>query len=299
MELPPEGHEPVMLRETLELLSPRAGGVAADCTAGRAGHALAIARLLGPDGLLIALDVDPANLEYARRRLEAAPCPVRCFHASFAELDDVLASSGIKSLDAILADLGPSTNQFFDPRYGLSFAQDMPLDMRLDPRLSQTAADVLRSLSEKQLADVLYGLAQERYARRIARRICAEIGRGLPITTTGRLAEIVRGAMPHAGRGKIDPCTRTFLALRAYVNREAENLRALLEAGPRLLAPGGRMAVISFQSTEDRLVKQAFRALARSGVAELLTPKPLRPTEEEAARNPRSRSALLRAIVKR
>ena len=299
MELPDAGHEPVLLRETMEMLALRPGMVVADCTVGRGGHALAIAERIGPDGLLIALDVDPANLEFARGRLEGMPCRMRFFHANFAELEDVVAATGVQAVDAILADLGPSTNQFFERRYGLSFAEDMPLDMRLDPRIPHTAADVLKTLSEKELADVLYELAQERYARRIARRICGEIRSGLPITTTGRLAQVVRSVIPRRGATRIDPCTRTFLALRAYVNREVENLKVLLEKGPQLLAAGGRMVVISFQSTEDRLVKQAFRALQKSGTAEILTRKPVRPAEAETARNPRSRSALMRAIRKR
>jgi len=206
---------------------------------------------------------------------------------------------GINGVDAILADLGISTNQLFDARYGLSFAQPMPLDMRIDPRLRQTAADLIHSLKEPQLADVLYELAQERYSRRIARNI-VEARRVSPITTTERLADLVRQA--YASRGgsheRIDPATRTFLALRMAVNQEIPNLRALLEEAPGFLGEGGKLAIISFQSTEDRLVKQAFRSAEQTGRVKILTNKPICPTEAEAFANPRSRSAKLRVIEK-
>jgi len=268
-----------------------------DCTLGRGGHSQAIAQLLGPSGLLIALDADPRNLEFARQRLKDIPCPIRFFHANFAELSDVLALAGIEKVDAILADLGLSTNQLFDPHYGLSFAQPMPLDMRIDPRTARTAADWVNSMKEEDLANVLYQLAQERYSRRIARKI-VEARRISPINTTDRLAELVRSAIPLQGFGpkQIDPATRTFLALRMAVNGEVANLEALLDEAPRRLKIGGRLAVISFQSTEDRKVKQAFRSVEQAGLAKVLTPKPVTPTEAEVARNPRSRSAKLRAI---
>jgi 16S rRNA (cytosine1402-N4)-methyltransferase len=175
----------------------------------------------------------------------------------------------------------------------------MPLDMRLDPRLKRTAADLVNQLREEELADVLYNLAQEHYSRRIARKI-GEARRISPITTTGRLADVVRSAIPRRGGApeKIDPATRTFLALRMQVNAEMESLQALLKDGLRLLAPGGRMAVISFQSMEDRLVKQAFRSAEQAGDVRILTKKPVTPADEELARNPRSRSAKLRAVEK-
>jgi 16S rRNA (cytosine1402-N4)-methyltransferase len=297
------GHDPVLMRETLAALDMRAGQTVVDCTLGRAGHASAVARLLGPEGLLVGLDVDPRNLEFARERLRAAPCRVRLFHANFAELREVLAEVGTSHVDAILADLGLSTNQLFDPHYGLSFAQAMPLDMRIDPRLSRTAADLVNTMREDDLANVLYELAQERYSRRIARNIAAA-RRVSPINTTDRLAELVRSAIPKRGGApeKIDPATRTFLALRIAVNREVENLAALLEQAPRALRPpgndsarGGRLAVISFQSTEDRRVKQAFRSAEQAGLLKVLTKKPLSPADDELAANPRSRSAKLRA----
>jgi 16S rRNA (cytosine1402-N4)-methyltransferase len=295
MDLPPTGHQPVLLDQVLDLVQPKAAATLIDCTLGRGGHAIALAKRLGPHGLLIGLDVDPRNLEYAQQRLADAPCRVRLFHANFAELDQVVREIGEPGVHAILADLGLSTNQLFDPEYGLSFSEPMKLDMRIDPRTSENAADLLNRLTEKDLANVLYELAQERWSRRIARKI-AEARRTSPITTTERLAEIVRSAIParHGRREKIDPATRTFLALRMKVNRELENLRALLETAPQLLTRGGRLAIISFQSMEDRMVKQAFRFAEQTGIARVITKKPITPTDSEITANPRSRSAKLR-----
>jgi len=303
METPASGHDPVLIRETLEYLRPQNGQTIVDCTLGRAGHASLIAARLGPDGLLIGCDVDPRNLEFAQSRLAALsvpPCRIRLFHANFAELGEVLAAAGIASVDGILADLGLSTNQLFDPHYGLSFAQPMPLDMRIDPRLTVTAATLVNSMKEADLADLLFDLAQEHFSRRIARKI-GDARRLSPITTTDRLAEICRSAIPSKRGGspeKIDPATRTFLALRMAVNREVQNLSALLALAPAALAPEGRLAVISFQSTEDRLVKQAFRSAEQTGLVKILTKKPLSPAPDELASNPRSRSAKLRAAQK-
>jgi 16S rRNA (cytosine1402-N4)-methyltransferase len=297
--IPPTGHEPVLLREVLELLDPRPGQVMVDCTLGRGGHARAIAERLGAGGLLIGLDADPRNLRYAAERLKEAPCPTRLFHANFAELPAVLKEVGQKGVDGILADLGLSTNQLFDDAYGLSFARDMPLDMRIDPRERRTAADLVNRMSEEDLANVLYELAQERYSRRIARKI-GEARRVSPIISTERLADLVRQAIPKRGGApeRIDPATRTFMALRMAVNREMENLGALLSEAPALLKAGGRMAVISFQSMEDRAVKQAFRSAEQTGFLRLVTKKPLCATEAEVAANPRSRSAKLRVAQK-
>ena len=299
MDLPPTGHDPVLLREVLSLLNPQPAQTFVDCTLGRAGHASAHAQNHGKRGLLIGLDVDPHNLAFAKERLADAPCEVRLFHANFAELEDVLAATGTPRVDAILADLGPSTNQLFDDRYGLSFSQDMPLDMRIDPRITRTAADVVNTTSEKDLANVLYELAQERYSRRIAGKI-GEARRLSPITSTQRLAELVRSAIPKRGGApeKIDPATRTFLALRMAVNREMENLAALLEQAPKHLNQRGRLGVISFQSMEDRLVKQAFRSAQETGVFTIITKKPVSPADDELAQNPRSRSAKLRVAEK-
>jgi 16S rRNA (cytosine1402-N4)-methyltransferase len=297
--LPASGHDPVLLAEVLDLLNIGPGKVIVDGTTGRGGHSLEIAQRLGPTGQLICLDADPRNLNFARERLAGVPCPVRFFHANFAELDEVLKAAGLDRIDGLLADLGISTNQLFESDYGMSFSVDMPLDMRVDPRLEKTAAELVNHLREEDLANVLYELAQERCSRRIARKI-GEARRLSPIITTGRLADLVRLAIPRRGGApeKIDPATRTFLALRMAVNQELENLAALLKTVPLFLQPGGRFVVISFQSMEDRLVKQAFRSLEASGTCEILTPRPISPAAEELARNPRSRSSKLRAVTK-
>jgi 16S rRNA (cytosine1402-N4)-methyltransferase len=300
--VPNNGHEPVLLDAVLQNLAPNPGQTFIDCTLGRGGHSLEIARRLAPSGVILALDADPRNLEFARQRLKEAPCRIRFFHANFAELPEVIEAAESGPVDGILADLGLSTNQLFDPQYGLSFSQPMPLDMRIDPRTRQTAADLVNHLPEEELANVLYQLAQERYSRRIARKI-VEARRISPINTTDRLAGLVRSAIPsrpitrrrrHEGTAEIDPATRTFLALRIKVNQELANLQSLLQEAPRFLKRGGRLAVISFQSTEDRQVKQAFRSAQQSGLLKVMTPKPLCPTDTEIAANPRSRSAKLR-----
>ena len=297
--VPVAGHDPVLLRETLQFLPLSSPQVLVDCTLGRAGHASAYAKLLAPDGLLIGLDVDPRNLEFAQARLADAPCRARLFHANFAELRDVLGELNLTHVDGILADLGVSTNQLFEAPYGLSFSQPMPLDMRLDPHIRRSAADLVNHLREDDLANVLYNNAQERYSRRIAKKI-GEARRVSPITTTDRLADIVRSALARRGGApeKIDPATRTFLALRMEVNQEMQNLESLLKQGPGFLAKGGRMAVISFQSMEDRVVKQAFRSAEQAGLVASLTKKPISPADDETAVNPRSRSAKLRAVEK-
>jgi len=298
-DLPPFGHEPVLAAEVLELLTPQPGQIFVDCTVGRGGHSLLLAQRLGPRGLLLCVDADPRNLEFARSRLAGSECQIRFFHANFAELEDVLAAAGVKSVNGLLADLGVSTNQLFEPEYGMAFRKTMRLDMRIDPRIEKTAADLVNFLPEPELANVLYQLAQERYSRRIARKI-GQARTIEPITTTDRLAELVRSAIPARGGApqRIDPATRTFLALRMAVNRESENLAALLKTGPTLLQPGGRAAVISFQSTEDRMVKQAFRSAEQIGFLKVLTKKPTSPTSQEIDRNPRSRSAKLRVAEK-
>ncbi len=295
MELPAHGHDPVLFAEVLRLIDPKPGQTIVDCTVGRAGHASGLAERIGKAGTLIGIDADPQNLEFAQSRLASAPCAVRLFHANFAELPDVMSAAHISGAAAILADLGLSTNQFLDSRSGFSFAKNMPLDMRIDPRQTQTAAEIVNKMPEKELANVLYELAQERYSRQIARKL-AHARRTSPITSTERLAELVRSAIPKR-RGspeKIDPATRTFLALRMKVNREMENLAVLLEQAPRFLKSGGRLAVISFQSMEDRAVKQAFRSAEQTRLLKILTKKPLTPTEQELSANPRARSAKLR-----
>lgn len=291
------GHDPVLLGPVLELLKPVPGEVFVDCTAGRGGHTLALAQRLGPTGTVLALDVDPDNLAYARQRLAQAGPAATCrwFHANFAEVDDVLEEAGITHVDGLLADLGVSTNQLLDRHHGLSFTTEGPLDMRLDPRIKRAAADLLAELSEKQIADLLYQNSDERFAFKIARKI-VQTRLAEPIRTTGQLARLVRSVVP-ARPGQIDPATRTFQALRMAVNQEHESLEDLLAVIPEIMKPGGRAALISFHSGEDRLVKQATRQWAADGRCELLNRKPLEPDEQEMQRNPRSRSAKLRAVL--
>jgi 16S rRNA (cytosine1402-N4)-methyltransferase len=303
IDLPQSGHEPVLLEEVLTLLIPNSEISSpltiVDCTLGRAGHSRAIAHRLSPQSLLIGIDADPRNLSFAAEQLKSAPCTVRLFHANFSQIAEVLREAKIPRVDGILADLGISTNQLFDPSYGMSFDRPMPLDMRLDPDLPENAADLVNRLPEDQLANVLYELAQERWSRRIARKI-VEARRVCPIKDTEALAELVRSAIPRRGGApeRIDPATRTFLALRMAVNGEMNNLARLLKDAPGLLASHARMAVISFQSMEDRAVKQAFRSMEQTGVGKLVTHKPVSPSETEIARNPRSRSAKMRVIEK-
>ncbi|MBC8106948.1 MAG: 16S rRNA (cytosine(1402)-N(4))-methyltransferase RsmH [Anaerolineae bacterium] len=304
MPFEPVGHDPVLMNEVLDALALKPGQAIIDCTLGRGGHSRAVGERLGKDGLLVGLDVDPRNLAFANERLKVLECQVRLFEANFAQIDEVFQKLDRPAVDGILADLGLSTNQLFDEHYGLSFATPMPLDMRIDPNLSQSAADLVNKMPESDLANVLYELAQERHSRRIARKI-AEARRISPIHTTDRLADLVRSAIPRGPKGNtrrsretIDPATRTFLALRMKVNRETENLERLLERAPRILRSGGRLAVISFQSTEDRMVKQAFRSAEQTGLMRVLTSRPVSPTDDEIARNPRSRSAKLRVVEK-
>lgn len=299
MELPSTGHDPVMLREVLEHLAPQPGQTLVDCTVGRGGHAEALARAVAPTGTVIGLDYDPRNLDFARQRL--ADLPVRLFHANFYELDDALEEAGIERVDGILADLGISTNQLFEEAYGLSFTNNVPLDMRLDPRSRTSAKTIVNTWDEERIANLLYQLADERFSRRIARKI-VETRKRSPINTTEHLAELVRSVVPQQrGRGRsteIDPATRTFLALRMAVNGEMQNLERLLKLAPTLLKPGGKIAIISFHSTEDRMVKQAFRSAEQTGQLKVVTSKPLTPSDSETQSNPRSRSAKLRVAEK-
>lgn len=297
------GHVPVLPREVLELLDPKPGEVVLDCTLGRGGHASLITPRLAPNGRYIGLDVDPTNLEFSRERLKAAPVQTDLVHANFAQARQVLDRLGIERVDCVLADLGFASNQMSDPVRGFSFAAEGPLDMRLDPTLSATAADLVNKLPERDLADLIYRYGEERLSRKIARKIADERQRAPILTTTGLAALVRRAYGPAAsGRSKIDPATRTFMALRIAVNQELGALERLLEAIPGLVGNvggnfrGGRVAIISFHSLEDRLVKHAFADLHRQGLATRLTRKPVVAQEDERRDNPRSRSAKLRAI---
>jgi len=273
----------------------RAGGTYVDCTLGLAGHAEGIARLLGPEGHLIGFDRDPEALELARARLgrvceelgSQAP-KVTLVGEAFSSIAEHVQPA---SVDGLLADFGVSSIQFGEARRGFSFQADGPLDMRMDTRRGPTAAQVVNEASERELADLIYTYGEERRSRRIARAIA----RGRLITTTGQLARIVASAAPSMKQERIHPATRTFQALRIYVNRELDEIRALLEAAPKLLKPSARLVAISFHSLEDRIAKDSLREGAQKGIWEILTRKPVTAGGEEMERNPRSRSAKLRA----
>ncbi len=287
-------HEPVMTAEVLRVLEPRRGGLFVDCTTGLGGHSLAL--LDAGATRVIGLDRDPDALELASKRLAAFADRVELVHSDYRQLAQVLDSRGITAVSGILADLGVSSMQFDTEGRGFSFRRDEPLDMRMDRTQGPTAADLLADAEEEDLANVIFQFGEERHSRRIARAIVRR--RDVePITTTGRLAEIVRRAVPVRGYQRIDPATRTFQALRIWVNRELEDLDTFLQEAARRLTAGARFVVITFHSLEDRIVKHTFRALATAGEAwQVLTRKPIGPGDEEVARNPRARSAKLRAI---
>lgn len=301
---PDHGHEPVLLRQTLELLAPGPDMTIVDGTIGRGGHAEAIVTRMQHSGTYVGFDRDKANLEYAAARLGAldnaqqGPTLHLC-HDSFANARIRLTHLDIDTADRLLADLGFASTQVNDASRGLAFAADGPLDMRLNvSEPTPTAADLIAQLPEKELADVIYRYGEERLSRKIARKIT--LARQVqPITTTRQLADLVRRAYGPAGdRQRIHPATRTFQALRIAVNGELDALAELLKALPDLLKPQGVAVIISFHSLEDRPVKQRFAELERLGVGQRLTRKPIRPDDSEVALNPRSRSARLRAFVR-
>ena len=293
-------HVPVLLKEAIDFLNVRRGGTYIDATVGLGGHSYEIAKRLGAPGHLIGLDKDPAALEVARVKLEgSAGVPpanadwpkVKLLRCSFAEVGERFAKNFV---DGILADIGVSSLQLSDAARGFSFQAEGPLDMRMDPQSERTAEQVVNHLDERELADVIYEFGEERRSRRIARAIV----RSRPIRSTAHLADVISAAARsmNSEQRRIHPATRTFQALRIFVNRELDDLKALLEAVPRILKPGGRVVVISFHSLEDRIVKDAFR---EGGIKykhfRVLTKKPVTASEEEQDRNPRARSAKLRA----
>jgi 16S rRNA (cytosine1402-N4)-methyltransferase len=287
-------HVPVLTSEVLRQLQPERGGLFVDCTAGLGGHAAAL--LAAGASRLIGLDRDQEALSRARETL--APWSDRCelVHADYRSIVAVLDSLRIPYVDGALADLGVSSMQFDEPGRGFSFARDEPLDMRMDRSGGDTAADLVGRASEEDLASAIFQYGEERFSRRIARAI-VHARRETPIETTGRLASIVRRVVPRRGYMRIDPATRTFQALRIWVNRELEGLDAFLVGAARRLLANARLAVMTFHSLEDRIVKHTFRALERGGAAlvKVLTKKPIVPTDAEVAQNPRARSAKLRA----
>ncbi|MGA7341303.1 MAG: 16S rRNA (cytosine(1402)-N(4))-methyltransferase RsmH [Terracidiphilus sp.] len=286
-------HVPVLFEVALDFLRIRPDGTYADCTLGLAGHAEGIARRLGPAGRLIGFDRDPEALELAQARLDRV-CGEMASQAPQVTLIGEAFSSIARrvepaSLDGLLADFGVSSLQFDQARRGFSFQADGPVDMRMDTRSGPTAGQVVNEMSERELANLIYEYGEERRSRTVARAIV----RGRPVTSTGQLARIVASAVPPMKH--LHPATRTFQALRIYVNRELEEIRALLEAAPQLLKPSARLVVISFHSLEDRIAKDSIREGARQGIWNVLTRKPVTAGEQEIELNPRSRSAKLRA----
>jgi len=287
------GHVPVLLQIAIDFLAVKRGGTYIDATVGLAGHSCEIAKLLGAPGHLIGFDKDPAALERARVNLQPPPGregdwpKVELIHASFSEVQQQAAGS----IDGLLADVGVSSLQLNDPERGFSFQAEGPLDMRMNPESERTAEQVVNHMGEKELANVVYEFGEERRSRRIARAIV----RARPIRSTAHLAEVVSVAARTMKSHGIHPATLTFQGIRIFVNRELDDLRELLSAAPRLLKPGGRVVVISFHSLEDRIVKDALRDGSKAGVYNVLTKKPVTATNAEVYRNPRSRSAKLRA----
>lgn len=285
-----------MVAEVLRHLEPARGGTFLDCTVGLGGHAAAV--LAAGASRLIGLDRDPSALVLAQQTLERFGDRVSLMHADFRQFDEVLDAASVGGVDGVLADLGVSSMQLDDAGRGFSFRRDEPLDMRMDQSQGQTVAEALRDIGETALADIIFRFGEERHSRRIARAI---VGARRPVETTGELADIVRRSIPRKGYSRIDPATRTFQALRVWINQELDGLDAFVASATRRLNPGGRLVVLTFHSLEDRIVKHQLRALQADADARVLirTKRPDVPTEEEVARNSRSRSAKLRAASRR
>jgi 16S rRNA (cytosine1402-N4)-methyltransferase len=287
-------HVPVLVRETLDFLNVRAEGIYIDATLGGGGHGQEILKRLG-SGRLLGLDRDPRALEAAGIRLAGFGEKLTMQHGNFAQIDALHAASGLPLADGVIADLGLSSIQLDDPSRGFSFSQPGPLDMRMDPGSETTAADFVNHADERELADIFFKLGEERHSRRIARAIV----KARPYRLTTELAQVVTRAVPsRTGLHQIHPATRSFMALRLAVNGELENLEQFLDRVLTVLRPGGRVAILSFHSLEDRRVKQAFRGWQGEGRATILTRKVVRPEEAEVQTNPRARSAKLRVAEK-
>ena len=293
-------HTPVLAGTLAEQIKLPSDGVMVDATIGQGGHSLLLGKTLGPEAVIVGLDVDKNAVQRAQFNLRGLACKIILLNSNFSQINEQLRSQGIEKVDFILADLGISSVQLADPEFGLSFQTNMPLDMRIDKRLKRTAADIVNKSDEKSLADLIYEFGQDRASRRIARFIVRQ--REIePINTTGQLAQIVCrafGKIKRGRRSRIHPATRTFQALRIAVNDELENLKKLLASAPDLLKENGYIAVISFHSLEDRLVKNDFRQNGKSGIYRIVTKKPIVPTREEIKENRRARSAKLRIAQK-
>ena len=285
-------HQPVMVAEVLEHLAPSRGGLFVDCTVGLGGHTRAL--IEAGASRVIGLDRDTQALERAREVLRDYGDRVELVHCDYRRFEGALSERGVKRVDGMLADLGVSSLQLDAPGRGFSFRRDEPLDMRMDTSSGATAADMLAVVDEKTLADVIYQLGEERFARRVARAL-VEARATRRIETTGQLAEIVRRAIPRKGYSRIDPATRTFQAVRIWVNQELDGLDVFLGRAVEHLAPGGRLVMLTFHSLEDRVVKHTLRALQAAGAITIRTKRPMVPGEAEVERNPRARSAKLRA----
>ena len=287
------GHAPVMVAEALRWLEPARGGVFVDCTLGLGGHTSAL--LDGGAARVVALDRDAEAMGMARERLGAYGDRVEMVHADYRDLNAVLDARGLTTVDGVLADLGVSSMQLDAAERGFSFRTEAPLDMRMDRSQGPTAADRLREVSEGELADVIFQYGEERHSRRIARALVRARDER-PLATTRDVAEVVRRAVPHRGWQRIDPATRTFQALRIWVNGELEGLERFVRDAVLRLREGARLVVIAFHSLEDRIIKHTLRGLDReAGVVRVLTPRPDVPGNDEIERNPRARSAKLRA----
>jgi 16S rRNA (cytosine1402-N4)-methyltransferase len=293
-------HIPVLATTLAEQIILPKDAVMVDATVGHGGHSYLFGRTLGPEGIIVGLDVDRNSIQRAQLKLKDLQCRVVLICANFADINEVLIEQGIKEVDFILADLGICSAQLTDVDMGLSFQTNMPLDMRFDKSLTTTAADIINGFEEKSLADLIFRFGEDRASRRIARFI-VQHRKSQPITTTGQLAAIVARALGQAGpkrKSRIHPATRTFQALRIAVNGELENLEKLLGSAAKLLRKNGRTAVISFHSLEDRLVKNNFKENQKQGIYRIVTKKPLVASEQEIIYNPRSRSAKLRIAQK-
>jgi 16S rRNA (cytosine1402-N4)-methyltransferase len=293
-------HTPVLTGTLAEQIKLPLDGVMVDATIGQGGHSLLLGKTLGPEAVIVGLDVDTNAVRRAQLNLKGLACKVILIHSNFSRISEQLHKQGIEKVDLILADLGISSVQLADAEFGLSFQTNMPLDMRIDKRLKRTAADIVNKSDEKSLADLIYNFGQDRASRRIARFIVRQ--REIePIETTVQLAQIVCKALSRKKRGqrsRIHPATRTFQALRIAVNNELENLKKLLASAPDILNVNGYIAVISFHSLEDRLVKNDFKENGKSGIYRIVTKKPIVPTREEIIENRRARSAKLRIAQK-
>ena len=303
-------HVPVLLKEAIEILDPKPGKFIIDGTVGAGGHAAEILKKIEPGGTLLGIDWDDSAIERAKLNVKGQTSKVIFVHENYADLPKILKEKNLLKADGLIIDLGFSTEELEKSGRGFSFLKDEPLDMRYDigevesekgkvksGERIQTVAEIVNSYSEKELADIFYIYGEERMSRQIAKKIVEE-RRKERIMTTGRLVEVVKMAVGKGyEKGRINPATRVFQALRIYVNKELENLETILKNLPEIIRPNGRVVIISFHSLEDRIVKNYFKQMEKEGKGKILTKKPVVASLEEIASNPRSRSAKLRAII--